>query len=118
MFLAIAVVIGYLISTNAWVEMQVRSSTGAQYANETLGKLSSWGGWASWTCLFPAAYFYSVSDYDKTYWDALIFFFCALFGGSVVSALINSRGLRYRLSPFTIIINPVLACLVYFMSVR
>jgi hypothetical protein len=118
MFLLIAVVMGYLISTNAWVETQVQRSISASYASSTLGRLSSLGGLASWPCLFPAAYFYCVSDYDKTYWHGLVFFICALFGGSVVSTLINSRGLRYRLSPFTIIVNPALVCLAYFMSVH
>lgn len=118
MFLIIAVAMGYLISTNAWVENQVQRSIGASYASSTLGRLSSLGGFASWTCLFPAAYFYTVSDYDKTYWHGLLFFVCAFFGGSVVSGLINSRGLRYRVSPFTIILNPALACLAYFMSAQ
>jgi hypothetical protein len=118
MFLLIAVAMGYLISTNAWVETQVQRSIGASYANSTLGRMSSLGGFASWTCIWPSAYFYSVSDYDKTYWHGLLFFVCSLLGGSVVSALINSRGLRYRLSPFAIIINPALTCLTYFMSVH
>lgn len=116
MFLAIAVVMGYMSATNAWVETQVRQSIGAGYANPALSRLSSFGGLASWACMIPAAYFYSVSDYDKGIWDGLIFGIVSLIGGSLIAVLISSRRLRYLLSPFALIVNPLLVLVSYLLS--
>lgn len=116
MFLLIAVAMGYLSATNAWVETQVRSGVGASYASSALGRMSAFGGLASWACTIPAAYFYSVSNYDKNFWDGLIFCACTFLGGSVAATLVRSRRLRYWVSPFALVINPALACLAYVLS--
>jgi hypothetical protein len=116
MFFAIAVVMGYMSATNAWVETQVSQSIGAGYANPTLSRLSSFGGLASWACMLPAAYFYSVSDYDKNLWDGLIFCVVSFLGGSVTAVFVSSRRLRYLLSPTVLIVNPTLAFLTYWIS--
>lgn len=118
MYLVLALVMGYLTATNAWVETQVRQDIGAAYANPTLAKLSSFGGLASWFCIIPAAYFYSVSDFDTNFWDALLFCACAFIGGTLIATLIRSQSLRYLVSPFALIINPALVFLTYWMSTQ
>lgn len=115
MYLLIAVTMGYLSATNGWVESQVRQSIGAGYANPTLGRLSAFGGLTSWACILPAAYFYSMSDYDKNLWDALIFILSS-FGGAMVAGLIKSRRLRYLLSPAVLLVNPTLTAVAYWIS--
>jgi hypothetical protein len=115
MYLLIAVTMGYLSATNGWVESQVRQSFGAGYANPILGRLSAFGGLASWACVLPAAYFYSTSDYDKNLWDALIFILCS-FGGAMVAGLTKSRRLRYLLSPSVLLVNPAMVAAAYWMS--
>ena len=116
MFLLIAITMGCLTASNAWVETQVRTDMCAVYANPTLGRLSSLGGLASWACVIPAAYFYSASDFDMNLWKGLLFCSCALLGGPVLTTLIMSRYLRYLVSPFVLFVNPALACLAYAMS--
>lgn len=115
MFLLIAVAMGYLNAVNGWVESQVRQSFGAGYVNPTLGRLSAFGGLTSWACVLPAAYFYSTSDFDRNFWDALIFILCS-FGGAMIAGLTKSRRLRYLLSPATLIVNPALTILAYWIS--
>jgi hypothetical protein len=116
MYLLIAVVMSYMSATNAWVETEVRKSVGASYANPTLARLSAFGGFASWACLIPAAYFYTVSDYEQTFWDGLIFCAVGLVGGAFIAAMVTSRRLRYLLSPLVLFVNPALTVLVYVMS--
>lgn len=117
-FFAVALVMGYISATNAWVETQVRTNIAASYANSKLGILSSLGGLTSWICPIAAAYFYSDSTYDKTFWDGLLFILCVFFGGTVIAGLVKSRYVRYMISPFVLIINPVLTYLAYVISVQ
>lgn len=116
MFLLIAIAMGCLTASNAWVETQVRRDMCAVYTNPTLGRLSSFGGFASWVCVIPAAYFYSVSDFEMNLWNGLLFCACALFGGPILTTLVMSRHLRYLMSPFVLFLNPALTCLAYTMS--
>ena len=107
----IAVLMGYLVGTNALVEKQSKALIGGGFANPTMGTLSSLGGFGGWFCVLPAAYFVGAS-WGNGFLEGL-FFVLAVLGGVFVSGSMQIPVLNYLLSAMTLFINIALASVVY-----